>query len=105
MFASVSLPDDATVTFMRCGGQDAQSDRRIRFTLRRNQAQVANVDMASAESTNVAVGFQHPFDSTITSGLVNNGSYNYYVVAEVVGGTCTACSVGYCSFTYTSPAN
>lgn len=105
MFASVALPDDATVTFMRCGGQDVSSTRKIRFTLRRNQAQVANVDMASAESTDAAVGFQHLSDNTITSDLVNNSAYNYYVIAEVLGGTCTTCSVGYCTFSYTSPAN
>ena len=61
--------------------------------------------MASGESTDPAVGFQHPSDNTITWGLVNNNAYNYYVIAEVVGGTCTTCSVGYCTFTCTSPAN
>jgi hypothetical protein len=104
MFASVSLPDDATVTSMLCGGQDAQSNRRLRFRLRRNQPQVANVDMTSAESTDLAVGFQYPADYSVASGLINNASYNYYVIAEVVGGTCTGCSVGFCTIAYTSPA-
>jgi hypothetical protein len=105
MFASVALPDDATVTSMRCGGQDLTSTGRIRFRLRRNEPQQANVDMASAESTDLATGFQFLSDFSIVSGLVNNATYNYYVIAEVVGGTCTSCSVGFCTFAYTSPAN
>jgi hypothetical protein len=107
LFAPVQLPHGATVTGLRCGGQDPTTDVKLRFTLRRNQPQAANVDMAVAESTFAATGFQFMTTSTVTSPQIDNSIFNYYVAASPVFfdvGTCPGCSVGFCRVSYTEGA-
>ncbi len=104
LFAPVSLPHGATVTSMRCGGRAPNSEFRIIFTLRRNQPQQANVDMASAMTTFQGTGFQTVSTRSITSPVVNNANFNYYIVAQldmVDVGNCQSCSVGFCRIGYT----
>ena len=100
MTAPVNLPQDATVTSLRCGGAAADSDLRLVFTLRRNQPQQANVDMAEVMTTFAGNGFQFVSTTSITSPEVDNGNFNYYIVAEAVHfdvGFCgSACSIGFC---------
>jgi len=104
MFAPVNLPHGATVTSMRCGGQAPFSDDRIIFTLRRNDPQQANVDMATVMTTFERTGFEFVATSSITSPVVNNNRFNYYIVAEadlIDVRHCTNCSVGFCRIGYT----
>jgi hypothetical protein len=104
MFAPVALPQGATVTGMRCGGMAPSPEFRINFTLRRNQPQVANEDMATVMTTFEGVGFQHPETTSITSPVVDNANFNYYIVAEarhIDVGLCQKCTVGYCRIRYT----
>ncbi|MGD8282378.1 MAG: hypothetical protein PVF69_14545 [Gemmatimonadota bacterium] len=105
LLAPVELPHGATVTHFRCGGQDAGADAVLAFTLRRNQPQVANVDMASLSSTPAASGFQFLNTSAIASPDIDNSAFNYYVLATAyqpeVGFPCFGCSVGFCRITYT----
>jgi hypothetical protein len=104
MFAPVNLPHGATVTSMRCGGRAPRSDFRIIFTLRRNEPQLANVDMATVMTTFEGIGFQFVGTSSITSPVVNNSRFNYYIVAEADAidvGFCTSCSIGFCRIGYT----
>jgi hypothetical protein len=104
MFAPVNLSHGATITSMRCGGRAPRSDFRIIFTLRRNEPQQANVDMATVMTTFEETGFQFVDTSSITSPVVNNNRFNYYIVAEADAidvGFCTDCSVGFCRIGYT----
>nr|NIR85561.1 hypothetical protein [Gammaproteobacteria bacterium] len=99
----VALPHGVTVTALRCGGK-APSDIKIIFTLRRNQPQVANVDMATVMTTFEGRGFRHPETTSITSAMVNNANFNYYIVASVRHidvGLCPSCVIGYCRIRYT----
>lgn len=104
LFAPVNLPHEATVTQLRCGGRDDSSTAVLWFTLRRNQPQVANVDMASLETTQAAVGFQVRTTSAITSPVIDNEAFNYYIVAQSadpeVGFPCPNCTVGFCRIRY-----
>jgi hypothetical protein len=107
LFAPVQLPHEATVTGFRCGGQDPATDVKLRFTLRRNQPQIANVDMAVVESTFATTGFQFMTTSTVVSPQIDNSTFNYYVAASPVFftvGPCTGCSVGFCRVSYTEGA-
>ena len=82
MLAPVNLPHGATVTSMRCGGRAPSSDFRIVFTLRRNEPQQANVDMATVMTTLGQTTFQFVDTSSITSPVIaDNASFNYYIVA------------------------
>jgi hypothetical protein len=107
MFAPVHLPHEATVQSLWCGGHDMSENSFLRFTLRLNQPQQANVDMAVIETTLPDVGFKFPATFDITSPQVNNkdGGFNYYVVAEAISvqvdGACPSCTVGFCRIAYT----
>ena len=104
MFAPVALPHGAKVTALRCGGKASSPEKRIAFTLRRNEAQVANVDMATVKTTFEGAGFQHPRTTSISSPVVDNANFNYYMVAEIQYvdvSPCPTCSVGYCRIRYT----
>ena len=104
MFAPVALPHGAKVTALRCGGKAPSPEIRIIFTLRRNRPQVANVDMAIVMTTFKGVGFQHPETTSITSPVVDNSVFNYYIVAEtqhIDVGLCPSCIIGYCRIRYT----
>jgi hypothetical protein len=105
LYAPVELPHGATVDHFRCAGQKALSNANVFFTLRRNQPQVANVDMAEVSNTGTAVGFQILTDTTITSPDINNSAYNYYIIAAANDGefpfACSGCSVAYCRIRYT----
>jgi hypothetical protein len=107
LFAPVQLPHGATVTELSCGGQDPGTDVKLRFTLRRNRPQVANVDMAVVESTFAATGFETMETSTVASPQIDNSTFNYYVAASPIFfdvGTCQSCSVGFCRILYTEGA-
>jgi hypothetical protein len=103
MFAPVNLPGGASVTRMSCGGNDASSNAYLRFTLRRNHAQVANVDMAIAETTTPEFGFKYPFDTTIISPTIDNSLYNYYIRGSVEGTFFAGFTVGFCKIDYLEP--
>ena len=100
MLAPVNLPQGATVTSLRCGGAAADSDFRLIFTLRRNEPQQANVDMAEVMTTFAGNSFQFVSTTSITSPEVDNGVFNYYIIAEAdnidIGFCGSACSIGYC---------
>jgi hypothetical protein len=84
MFAPVNLPHGATVTSMRCGGQSPkQKNQRIIFILRRNEPQQANVDMASIMTIFDETQFQFRDTTSITSPVVDNETFNYYIVASI----------------------
>ena len=103
MFAPVNLPDGATVNSMRCGGQVSTSNK-ISFTLRRNEPQQANVDMATVMSNVGDTGFQFLDTTSIESPTINNATFNYYIVAQADDfdvGVCPTCSVGFCRIGYT----
>jgi len=104
MLAPVNLPQGATVTSLRCGGAAADSDFRLIFTLRRNEPQQANVDMAEVMTTFAGNGFQFVSTTSITSPEVDNQTFNYYIIAEAdnidIGFCGSACSIGYCRVGY-----
>lgn len=106
LFAPVQLPHGAIVTQLYCGGVDAQTDTSLQFTLRRNDPQQANVDMAFVESGFAATGFQSLLTTAITSPQINNNAvFNYYMVAAASNidiGTCPGCTVNFCRIRYTS---
>jgi hypothetical protein len=110
MFAPVHLPHGATVTSFRGGGR-AFFQRSIRFTLRRNEPQQANVDMAAVRTTLDGTSFEFVDTTDIQSGGVDNGRFNYYIVAEIEDPNVTPptkpicpdgeCRVGFCRIGYT----
>ncbi|WP_144375408.1 hypothetical protein [Thiolapillus brandeum] len=95
MFAPVDIPHGSVVTLFKCGGHP-KAGTLVRFALRRNEPQQANVDMAVVESAfstdipligNKPTGLaQYQFLSTsrIVSGGIDNSIYNYYVVASTI---------------------
>jgi hypothetical protein len=82
LFAPISLPEDVTITSFECGGR-AFFKRSIKFTLRRNEPQQQNIDVASMRTTLDGTGFEVVRTSTINSGVINNERFNYYIVAEI----------------------
>jgi hypothetical protein len=103
LFAPVSLPHGATVTSMKCGGRAPSTDFRIAFTLRRNDPQQANVDMAVAKTTFDGLGFEFVDTNSIASPVVNNDTFNYYIVAVADTtdvGFCPNCLIGFCRIGY-----
>lgn len=105
LFAPVTLPHGATVTQFRCGGVDGGTDFRLEFKLFRNFPQQANVELAVMTTTFPETGFRFLNSSSITSPVINNASYNYYVIAKAVPldvGACPACAVGFCRVSYTT---
>lgn len=106
MLAPVQLPHLSTVTSMSCGGRDAGPNVLVKFTLRRNEAQQANVDMAVLSTTFEQTGFQFLNSSSITQPLINNQRFSYYIVAETRHsdvGFCPECAVGFCRIGFTNP--
>jgi hypothetical protein len=104
MFAPVTVPHGATIGSMRCGGRAPSSEFRIVFTLRRNEPQQANLDMATVMTTFEGLGFQFVDTNSITSPVINNERFNYYIVAQTNTldvGFCPNCSVGFCRIGYT----
>lgn len=110
-FAPVTLPDNATVTLMSCGGR-ASFRKRIIFTLRRNEPQQQNVDIAVLGTSLGGRGFEVVTSNRIAAGGVDNRRFNYFIMADVSkpGGNrpgnraaCsgTQCSVGFCRIGYT----
>jgi len=105
MFAPVSIPHNSIVTGFSCGGTNPTPRSSIKFTLRRNQPQQANIDMATAITDPTNNGFQFVSASNIESGQIDNQANNYYVVAKRVSvvenfGGCNKCAVGFCSIRY-----
>jgi hypothetical protein len=116
LFAPVNLPHGARVIELRCGGvargDPSSTEIRIVFTLRRNEPQQANVDMATMAT--LGNGFQFVSTNSITEPVVNNETFNYYIVAELErepqsGPPCGSfdpaqrrCSVGFCRIEYIS---
>jgi hypothetical protein len=78
----------------------------ITFTLRRNEPQQANVDMAVVGTTFGQSGFQFVRTTSIVQPLINNQRFNYYVVAETRHsdvGFCPNCAIGSCTIAFTTP--
>lgn len=80
-FAPVLLPDDSTVTFFSCAGA-AAFRKEVIFTLRRNEPQQANIDMAVLHTGLNETGFVSLNTNEIVEGDVDNKLFNYFIVAE-----------------------
>jgi hypothetical protein len=105
MFAPLDMPNGATITSMRCGGRAPRPNWKITFTLRRNEPQQANVDMAAVMTTLEEIGFQFLNTTLVTSPVIDNAKFNYYIVATKSGvgfAGCNDCSVGFCRIGYTA---
>ena len=111
MMAPVNLPHGATIVSLRCGGSSFFRNSVI-FTLRRNEPQQENVDVATVR-TSLEGGVGRVFEivntTSITSGVVNNSRFNYYIMADVTdpgetdvtAAICpNGCSVNFCSIGY-----
>lgn len=101
LFAPVNLPHNSVVTRLDCGGNDASSRALLRFVLRRNQPQQANVDMATADTVTGEFGFKFISDTSIVSATINNLSYNYFLRASIEGPFFAGFTVGFCRIHYT----
>lgn len=123
LYAPVFLPHGSTAINMTCGGK-APFGKNIIFTLRRNQPQQANVDMAVLETSLDGAGFEFVTESVSDAQTIDNRIFNYFIVVDVSkpGGNLpgdravcpptspsdvdpnrTKCSVGFCRVTYTLP--
>lgn len=107
MFAPLNLPHGATVTSLFCGGMTQTSKNyRIAFTLRRNEPQQANVNMATTQTTFAHPGFQFVGTNSVNEPLVDNATFNYYVVADLQSTDefpqCPRCAVGFCRIGYSN---
>lgn len=109
MFAPVNLPHGHKVTSFKCGGSSF-FNRSVVFTLRRNQPQQHNVDMAVVNTTLDGTGFEFISTNTIVDPIIDNSTFNYYIVADISDGRdipnvddfCPGpanprCTVGFCS--------
>jgi len=109
MFAPVNLPHGDKVTSFQCGGSSF-FNHSVVFTLRRNEPQQANVDMATVNTSLEGTGFEFVRTDAITEPVVNNSRFNYYIVVDVadtrdnpnVDDFCPhlgspKCTVGFCS--------
>lgn len=107
MLAPVNLPHGATATSLYCGGVAPVTDLRLVFTLRRNQPQVANIDMITVATTYAGNGFEWTFSDSVDEPEVDDKNFNYYIVAEVdnqVGADlCPTCAVNFCRVGYIDP--
>jgi hypothetical protein len=109
MFAPVFLAHNSKIVSFSCAGNSANKRTRIRYYLRRNQPQQANVDMASVFSAHAETGFQRESTTLIQSPMVDNKTYNYYIVASIDATNnireCKQCSVNTCSIGYVTPTS
>jgi hypothetical protein len=100
MFAPVNLPDGVTVKNLRCGGRANSTNFRMLFTLRGNRAQVLNVDLAEVATSFEGTGFQFTGTTIINEPVIDNATFNYYIIATVeasAGGSCGSdCLIGFC---------
>ena len=107
LFAPVNLPHGATATSLKCGGLAPVTDLRLIFTLRRNNPQVANIDMITAATSYAGNDFETTFSNVVDEPEVDNKRFNYYIVAEVdnqVGADlCPTCTVNFCRIVYIDP--
>ena len=104
MFAPANLPHGATINSLYCGGVAPTSMTRVVFTLRRNDPQVANVDVATVATDFAALGFTWANSTSVTEPIIDNRLFNYYLVAEVDdqnGNLCPTCTIGFCRIRYT----
>lgn len=104
MFAPATLPHGATINSLYCGGVAPTSMTRVVFTLRRNDPQVANVDVATVATDFANLGFTWANSTSVTEPIVDNRLFNYYLVAEVDdqnGSLCPTCTIGFCRIRYT----
>ncbi len=104
MFAPVNLPHGAMAASLYCGGMAPVTDLRLVFTLRRNDPQLANVDMITAATTYAGNGFQWTFSDFVDEPEVDNEHFNYTIVAEVenqIGANaCPTCTINFCRIGY-----
>lgn len=107
MFAPVNLPHGATVISLNCAGRAPRPSRRISFSLRRNEPQQANVDMASVFMDFNVTSFQNKSTTSIDSPVIDNRRFNYYIVATIDATNdiqeCATCSVNRCTIGYRLP--
>ena len=107
MFAPVNLPHGAKVNSLTCGGLAPVTDLRLIFTLRRNNPQVANINMITAATSYAGIAFEWTFSNVVDEPEVDNQRFNYYIVAELdnqVGADlCPTCTVNFCRIVYIDP--
>ena len=107
MFAPVSLPHGTVTTAFNCGGRHSDATGEVRFTLRRNEPQQANVDLAEMATTRSNTGFEFVSAQSVLNETVDNRKFNYYIVAQVNAVnevfTCPECLVGFCNVGYIPP--
>ena len=115
LFAPINLPHDGVVTSLTCGSKP-KGGFLTSFTLRRNEPQQANVDMATVVTSKggtLGAGlltYQIINTKSVISPLINNAQFNYYIVAASISpapdgpvglicpdrcGNVNFCSVGY----------
>jgi len=108
MFAPVNLPHGSTVTELTCGGHAPMLHRRVSFVLRRNEPQQANVNMAGLYPIFKSTSFQIKSTTSITSPIIDNRKFNYYIAATIDATNniqnCRGCSVNRCTIAYTLPS-
>ncbi len=113
-FAPVSLPHRARVTSLQCGGTSFFRNSIV-FTLRRNEPQQANVDVATVRTSLEGTNFEFVNTNSVANAVVNNARFNYYMVADItdpqetddVPAFCQKgkCSIGFCRIGYTINSN
>ena len=90
MFAPIYLPHGSNVTSLACGS-NPKGGYLTSFTLRRNEPQQANIDMASLETAILTEGqvvkgiglaaYQFLHTESIISPRIDNSKFNYYIIA------------------------
>lgn len=107
MLAPVNLPHGATVTSLYCGGVAPVTDLRLVFKLRRNDPQVANVDLSTVATSYAGIGGEGTDIDFVDEPEVDNSRFNYYIVADVdnlVGANlCPTCAIYFCRIGYIDP--
>jgi hypothetical protein len=107
-FAPLSLPDNAKLVGFDCGLRTFPI-HGIKVSLRRNEPQQANVELDNLGIPKGGDGrFQFKSATQVSHPDVNNGKFNYYLVAEVlpksanVSDICNGeeCLVGACQVAY-----
>lgn len=104
MFAPVNLPHGSTVVSLACAGKAPTKRVRIFFSLRRNEPQQANVDMAGVGTKWDDTSFEFISTSRISSPVIDNQKFNYYIVAGLNSTNdideCRTCLVNKCTIGY-----
>jgi hypothetical protein len=111
-FAPVNLPNRSKIISFACGARSF-FQKSIVFSLRRNEPQQKNVDIATLSTSLTNTNFEFLNTTTITEGVVNNSRFNYYIIADMFKpgegpgneAFCKKgeCWVGFCKIGYSIP--